>query len=291
MWNRFPFCAWIWCGFCSNWMFYLNNSLKRETFLSLIQHVFFIVLIHTCAHLQSWYTIYTSVCMRDCVCACGQTCAGARAWYFQDSWDCGWRGCRVGCWTLSRPDSSYPDRAGPAGPHRNTTLNIHTVCTHASTYFIQHTSLYYKNSILYWKRTLFWVSCATRIRFLRCLRFDLKKNNVSAWRSVRCLRSVDTLQNGAIGWHGGDELLNKVIIFVFFAYKKYSCNFVKLRLNPWCHMDYFNDILATFLDLDRVNYIAVYERVRELSEFVNNFLICVPKMNEGLTGLERHEGE
>ncbi len=54
-------------------------------------------------------------------------------------------------------------------------------------------------------------------------------------------------------------------------------------------MDYFNDVLATFLD--RVNYIAVYVRVRELSEFIKNILICVLKMNGGLTGLEGHEGE
>ncbi len=56
-------------------------------------------------------------------------------------------------------------------------------------------------------------------------------------------------------------------------------------------MDYFTDVLATFLDLDRGNYIAVYGRVRELSEFIENILICVLKMNGGLTGLERHEGE
>ncbi len=53
-------------------------------------------------------------------------------------------------------------------------------------------------------------------------------------------------------------------------------------------MDYFTDLLATFLDADRVKYIAVYGRVRELSECIKN---CVLKMNEGLTGLERHEGE
>ncbi len=29
----------------------------------------------------------------------------------------------------------------------------------------------------------------------------------------------------------------------------------------------------------------------ELSDFIKNIFICVPKMNEGLTGLERHEGE
>ncbi len=32
-------------------------------------------------------------------------------------------------------------------------------------------------------------------------------------------------------------------------------------------------------------------RVRKLSDFVNNIFICVLKMNEGLIGLERHEGE
>ncbi len=56
-------------------------------------------------------------------------------------------------------------------------------------------------------------------------------------------------------------------------------------------MDYFTDVLAAFLDLDCGNYIAVYGRVRELSEFIKNILICVPKMNGGLMGLERHEGE
>ncbi len=56
-------------------------------------------------------------------------------------------------------------------------------------------------------------------------------------------------------------------------------------------MDYFNDVLTKFLDIDRVRILAVYGRVRELSEFIKNILICVPKMNKGLTGLERHEGE
>ncbi len=34
----------------------------------------------------------------------------------------------------------------------------------------------------------------------------------------------------------------------------------KWRLNPWCHMYYFTDLLAAFLDVGRVNYIAVYRR-------------------------------
>ncbi len=82
-----------------------------------------------------------------------------------------------------------------------------------------------------------------------------------------------------------------VIIFVFVAHKKYSRSFVKVKLNDWYHMDYFNDVLATFLNLERVRILYVYGKIRELSEFIKNILICVPKMNEGLTGLERYEGE
>ncbi len=34
-----------------------------------------------------------------------------------------------------------------------------------------------------------------------------------------------------------------------------------------------------------------FKRVRKLSDLIKNILICVLKMNEGLTSLERHEGE
>ncbi len=56
-------------------------------------------------------------------------------------------------------------------------------------------------------------------------------------------------------------------------------------------MDHFTDLLATLLCIDCGNIVAVYGRVRELSDSIKNILNCVPKMNEGLTGLERHEGE
>ncbi len=52
-------------------------------------------------------------------------------------------------------------------------------------------------------------------------------------------------------------------------------------------MDYFTDALATFLDIDSGSILAVYGRVRELSEFIKHILICVSKMNKRLTGLER----
>ncbi len=56
-------------------------------------------------------------------------------------------------------------------------------------------------------------------------------------------------------------------------------------------MDYFNDVLGTFLSLDSGSVLAVYRRVRELSEFSRNILICVPKMIGGHMGLEGQEGE
>ncbi len=61
-----------------------------------------------------------------------------------------------------------------------------------------------------------------------------------------------------------NKLLNKVVIYVFFAHKKYSHSIINLRLNHWCHMDYFNDVLTTFLALERGNYIAVYEGSKAL---------------------------
>ncbi len=56
-------------------------------------------------------------------------------------------------------------------------------------------------------------------------------------------------------------------------------------------MDYFTDLLAMSLDIDHVNYIAVYGRVRELSECIKNILICVAKTNKASTGLEQHGGK
>ncbi len=76
---------------------------------------------------------------------------------------------------------------------------------------------------------------------------------------------------------------------VFFAHKKYSRSFVKLRLNHWCHMDYCTDVLARFLDLGTLQLHCCIWRIREPSDLIKNIWICFPKMKKGLTGLERHE--
>ncbi len=51
----------------------------------------------------------------------------------------------------------------------------------------------------------------------------------------------------------------------------------------------FTDVLATFLGLVTFQLHCCLWRVRKLLDFIKNILICVSKMKEGLTGLERHE--
>ena len=49
--------------------------------------------------------------------------------------------------------------------------------------------------------------------------------------------------------------------------------------------------LVAFWASESVNYLAGNADLTEPSDFIKNILICVLKMNEGLTGVERHEGE
>ncbi len=125
--------------------------------------------------------------------------------------------------------------------------------------------------------------------------FDLNENSVSVWcgwhrtADVVCVQWI--LSNMALRWSGGDELLNKVVIFVFYVYKKYSCSFVKLQLKHWWQMDYFDNVFHTFMGLESVNSLAVNGTVTSLPVFIQNILNCVPKMNKAFTGLERHGGK
>ncbi len=52
-----------------------------------------------------------------------------------------------------------------------------------------------------------------------------------------------------------------------FLHKKYFHSFITLHLNYWCHMDYFNDVLTTFLGLELSSCAVVYAR-SESSLFV-----------------------
>ncbi len=71
--------------------------------------------------------------------------------------------------------------------------------------------------------------------------------------------------------HGGDELLNKLVIFID------KVNFV-------------NKYFQTFLGLDNVIYLVVNGTVASLSVFIQNILNWVLKTNKAFTGLERHGG-
>jgi len=44
---------------------------------------------------------------------------------------------------------------------------------------------------------------------------------------------------------------------LFLAHKKYSSSFIKLWFNHWCHMDCFNNVLTTFLDLVSVAWLSM----------------------------------
>ncbi len=46
-------------------------------------------------------------------------------------------------------------------------------------------------------------------------------------------------------------------------------------------MDYFNNVISTFMGLECGSYIAVYAG-SESSDFIKNILICVLKMYKGL---------
>ncbi len=50
-------------------------------------------------------------------------------------------------------------------------------------------------------------------------------------------------------------------------------------------MDYFNDVLTTFLGLEHGSCVAVYG-----GSYLEYILICVPKMNKGLMSLVLREG-
>ncbi len=53
----------------------------------------------------------------------------------------------------------------------------------------------------------------------------------------------------------------------------------------------FTDVFTMFLDLGTFSCVAVCGGSDSSPISSKNILICVLKMNEGLTGLERHEGE
>ena len=83
--------------------------------------------------------------------------------------------------------------------------------------------------------------------------------------------------------------IKSLFLFVL-AHKKYSRRFINLRLGHCSHLDYIND-LYNFSGPASFSPLEAYGGVRQRSDLIKNILICVPKTNEGLTGLGQHEGE
>ena len=71
----------------------------------------------------------------------------------------------------------------------------------------------------------------------------------------------------------------------------HSRRLLNLRLSHCSHLDYINDLFNNFSGPASLGHLAAYGGVRQGSDFIKNILICVPKTNEGLTGVEQHEGE
>ncbi len=114
---------------------------------------------------------------------------------------------------------------------------------------------------------------------------------VSSITRIRCLHAeVLLIMAEDVIWM--KRMLNKVFFFLLYTQKV----FLQLRkstVEPLmsCHMDCFIDVLTTFLGLGTFQLCCCLWRVRKLMDFIKNILICVPKMNEGLTGLKQHEGQ
>ncbi len=79
----------------------------------------------------------------------------------------------------------------------------------------------------------------------QCIRV-LRQNDDSYSRE--CAVEIDT----------ENKLLNKVIILDFLKLQEYFLCTKKTKLNRLSHMDYFNDVLTTFLGLECVSCVAVY---------------------------------
>ncbi len=75
-------------------------------------------------------------------------------------------------------------------------------------------------------------------------------------------------------WHGREEVFEESS---------------KSKVEPLMSHGLFNNVLNTFLDPERGSCCLC--RVRKLSDFIKQILICGPEMNKCLMGLELNEGE
>ncbi len=89
---------------------------------------------------------------------------------------------------------------------------------------------------------------------------------------------MGNIQNGAmLTRRDREEMIfyKQKVIFIFFAYKKYSRLFIKFRLNHWWQMDFPGDAFHSFLNIDSVISLVVNGTVTSLPVFKWNVLNCV----------------
>ncbi len=113
---------------------------------------------------------------------------------------------------------------------------------------------------------------------MRVLRQQHHAHALFTCRKSMCVRR-DTLQNCAIVWLGEEELLNKVVLFVFFAHKKYSRSFIKLSLKHWCHMDYFNDVLSRDGHFPKILHSNIWAHKKINIRLFKGVLLCFSLLN------------
>ncbi len=85
-------------------------------------------------------------------------------------------------------------------------------------------------------------------------------------------------------------MLNKVF-FVCFLHTKYSRCFVKLTVETLMSRGLFYRCPCYVSGSGNISVALLSMKGQRAPDFIKNILICVLKMNGGLKGLERHEGE
>ncbi len=66
------------------------------------------------------------------------------------------------------------------------------------------------------------------------------------------------------------------LLFLFsLPTKSILVSIIQLRLNYWCHMDYLNNVLTTFLDLERFSFSAFQMHLYICTDILLGVCVCV----------------
>ncbi len=116
-----------------------------------------------------------------------------------------------------------------------------------------------------------------------CVRFP----PLTYTKLIKLITFLGTLQNG--GSYFGEKNCWINCYFCFLCTQNTFAWLRKIEVEQQMSHGLLPKSLLRFLDLGTLQVRCCRWRVRELSDLIRNILICILKMNEGLTGLERHE--